>query len=89
MRKRFLPTLGRSVRADLIGRQIWVNPDDFGKNSRFPGFGSMDVSVIAASVRDFRRFAVDRDWENAVSGPGIWISLKCNEFPGFALIRSI
>ena len=67
MRKRFLPTLGRSVRADLIGRQIWVNPDDFGKNSRFPGFGSMDVSVIAASVRDFCRFAVDYEEGDALS----------------------
>ena len=89
VRKRFLAIPGRSVRADLIGRQFWANPADFGKNRRFPGFGSMDLRVIAASVRDFRRFAVDRDGENALSGPGIWISLKCNEFPGFALIRSI
>ena len=29
MRKRFLPILGRSVRADLIGRQFWANPADF------------------------------------------------------------
>ena len=67
MRKRFLPILGRSVRADLIGRQFWVNPDDFGKNSRFPGFGSMDLRVIAVSVLDFRRFAVDHEGEDALS----------------------
>ena len=55
MRKRFLPILGRSVRADLIGRQFWVHPDDFCKNAGFAGFGSMDLRVIAVSVREFRR----------------------------------
>ena len=51
----FLAIFGRSVRAALIGRQFWVHPDDFCKNAGFAGFGSMDLRVIAASVREFRR----------------------------------
>ena len=53
MRKRFLPILGRSVRADLIGRQFWPNPVDFGKNRRFPGFGLVDGRDIAHAARGF------------------------------------
>ena len=44
-----------------------MHPDDFGENRRFPGFGSMDLRVIAASVLDFRRFAVDHEGEDALS----------------------
>ena len=39
----------------VLGRQFWVHPDDFCKNAGFAGFGSMDLRVIAASVREFRR----------------------------------
>ena len=53
VRKRFLPILGRSVRADLIGRQFWPNPVDFGKNRRFPGFGLVDGRDIAHAARGF------------------------------------
>ena len=55
MRKRFLPILGRSVRADLIGRQFWANPADFGKNLRFPDFGLVDGRDIARAREDFCR----------------------------------
>ena len=44
-----------------------MNPNDFGKDSRFPGFGSTDLRVIASSVLDFRRFAVDHEGEDALS----------------------
>jgi hypothetical protein len=40
---------------------------DFDENGRFPGFGSVDLRVIAASVLDFRRFAVDHEDEDALS----------------------
>ena len=47
-----------------------VNLDDFCENRRFPGFGlvdHVDGRVTGASVREFRRFAVDHEGEDALS----------------------
>ena len=74
VRKRFLAILGRSVRADLIGRQFWVNPDDFGENGRFPGFGSVDGRDIARAREDFWRSLVDVPIKMLKGSPCIWIS---------------
>ena len=74
MRKRFLPILGRSVRADLIGRQFWANPADFGKNRRFPGFGLVDGRDIARAREDFWRSLVDVPIKMLKRSRGIWIS---------------
>ena len=76
MRKRFLPILGRSVRADLIGRQFWANPADFGKNRRFRGFGLVDGLDIARAREDFCRSLVDVPTKTSQRSPCIWIFLK-------------
>ena len=55
----------RSTGIVQFGRQFWVYPYDFCKNAGFSGFGSMDLRVIAASVREFRRCAVDHPREKS------------------------
>ena len=74
MHKRFLPILGRSVRADLIGRQFWANPDDFGKNRRFSGFDLVDGRDIARVREDFCRSLVDVPIKMLKGSAGFWIS---------------
>ena len=81
VRKRFLPILGRSVRADLIGRQFWANPADFGKNRRFPGFGLVDGRDIARAREDFCRSLVDVQIKTSHRSPCVWFLEKSVDFP--------
>ena len=88
----FLAIFGWSVRAALIRRRNLVNPDNFGENRRFPGFGSpalVEMYEIATPARDFCWFVVDHQGNSSLRWSGTSISGKMRWFPGFALIRSM
>ena len=53
----FLSFCGWFVRAGLIGTPFLVILDDFGKNRRFPGFGSADGHGIAIKMHVRMRFS--------------------------------